>query len=741
MQAPGFVMCTVVVLLACLALSCQSRRVQCRRSHKQHHLACDLAKQHFMDMKRPMLALLSQHPAVAFKFCYPRPHSHIHNPASVKTFLGSGGPLLSVQQASVPVVQRASLPVLRASSRALPRSGRRASRDEWLILLRCVATDWPLLISAFASLLLAAAGEASLPALQSAVLNAALGLNGVSSSLNSLLMQLCALGVVTSIMCGIRGFLFYMCGARLVARLKKKVFSTLLSQPQAFHDKQGLGEVSSRLATDCEKLGDALSFNVNIALRQTMQTFFALSIVFHINAHFAGLVLTGVALRTLWSKFYAKASRRLAKAKQDAVAVSSGVAEQCMSLIKLVRTHGSQVQETSRYGQQLDTVVNMQTRQGALYGGNFIITGILKWAMHCSVLCLGSVLLTTGQLQRDALTSFVLYTTFISSHSSQVGNNLAFLEAALGAASTVFDYLVPRTPNGTVNKSNVAALHKYLPTEAPLPKDLLPIKIKEIDKNALVGATAATKPGVLVFDGVDFAYPSHPNSTVLEKVSLSVHAGEQVAIVGESGSGKSTLFALALRLYQPTGGRVTFNGVTLDDMDEPTLRSSIAWVQQEPPLFPNKTIRENIAYGLYEVSHEDIEAAAREANAYSFIQKLPGGFETRIDATGSSLSAGQKQRLALARALVRDPALLLLDEATSALDPESEQLVQAAIQRASKRRAVLFTTHKTGQAQHADRIIVMSSGRIVEHGNHLELLKQKGAYARLLGLNASEDIR
>ncbi len=176
-------------------------------------------------------------------------------------------------------------------------------------------------------------------------------------------------------------------------------------------------------------------------------------------------------------------------------------------------------------------------------------------------------------------------------------------------------------------------------------------------------------------------------------------------------------------------------------MDEATLRRQVAWVQQEPPLFPNATVRENIAYGLAECPVERIEAAAKEANAYDFIMGLPQGFDTRIGAAGASLSGGKKKRVALARALVRDPVLLLLDEATSALDPESEQLVEAAIARAAAERTVLFTTHKVAQARSADRIIVLAHGVIVEEGTHAELLRKNGAYAQLVrvGDGVSED--
>ena len=632
---------------------------------------------------------------------------------------------------------RTSIPTLADTGK------KRTSRDEWSTLVKLCAPDWPLLVGAFTGLGFAATGEALLPALQGAALNAALGLNaptGGALSVRTALVRLGGVGVATAIFTGIRGFLFWICGSRLVQRLRATLFTALLRQPQAFHDEQGPGELSSRLATDCVKLGDVLSLNVNIVLRQVMQSLVGVSIILRINARLAGLVLAGVAFRAAFSHVYAKASRRISKAQQDALAASSGVAEQCLSLIKVVRSHGNEEAEGRRYGAQLQRLLELQTRQGLLYGGSRVVNGGLSAAMLTGVLALGASLVGCGVLPREALTSFVLYVTFISDASGDVADQWSRIQEALGAATGVFDYLIPRPLQGTSPDSADAASGTadgiVVPSAPPSP----PAPARSADSEAL-GESASSRRGALTFEGVDFAYPSRPSIDVFESLSLAVSPGERVAIVGGSGSGKSTIFALAMRFYAPSAGRVLLDGADVASEDETALRRQIAWVQQEPPLFPNCTIRENIGYGLPDVSDEAVVAAAREANAFDFISALPQGFETRIGAAGAALSGGQKQRVALARALVRDPALLLLDEATSALDPESEELVEAAIRRASEDRTVLFTTHKVSQAQFASRIIVMSHGAIVEQGTHAELIAKGGAYAGLfrLGDSVSED--
>lgn len=237
------------------------------------------------------------------------------------------------------------------------------------------------------------------------------------------------------------------------------------------------------------------------------------------------------------------------------------------------------------------------------------------------------------------------------------------------------------------------------------------------------------------FEGVGFAYD--PDEPVLSGLEIEVRAGEVVALVGPSGAGKSTLVDLVGRFYDPTEGRITIDGVDLRDYRIHSLRSRLGIVSQETVLF-HDTVRANIAYGLQGVSAADVERAARAANAHDFIMELPEGYDTVLGERGTRLSGGQRQRIAIARAMLRDPAILIFDEATSALDSESEQLVQQATEELLTGRTVFVIAHRLSTVRHADQILVLRNGRIVERGRHEDLLSREGVYRRLHDLQFAE---
>jgi ATP-binding cassette subfamily B protein len=236
--------------------------------------------------------------------------------------------------------------------------------------------------------------------------------------------------------------------------------------------------------------------------------------------------------------------------------------------------------------------------------------------------------------------------------------------------------------------------------------------------------------------GLNFRYPSRPNTLALQDLALNLCPGETVALVGESGAGKTTVFQLLQRFYEPESGEILLDGQPIAQLSLATLRQRIGFVPQDSTLFSSNAL-ENIRYGRPDASEVEVIEAAKAAHAHDFISALPEGYNTFLGERGVRLSGGQRQRIAIARAMLKNPPLLLLDEATSALDAESERLVQQALDAAMRGRSTLVIAHRLATVQHADRIVVLEHGRVVEVGTHADLVARGGAYAKLAALQFS----
>jgi ATP-binding cassette, subfamily B, bacterial len=500
-----------------------------------------------------------------------------------------------------------------------------------------------------------------------------------------------------------RFYLVMTIGERIVADLRRDVFAHLVSLSPAFFDSARSGELISRLTADTTQIKSAVGASVSMALRNVMLFIGATAMMVITSPRLSGFVLLAIPLVVLPLVAFGRWVRRLSRKAQDTLADATAYASELVGAIRTVQAYTSERLAEARFGGEVEQAyeaARSSTRARA------VLTAIIIFIVFSSVvviLWVGSHDVLTGTISMGRLGQFVLYTAFAAAALGQLSEVWGDVSAASGAAERLFEILRV--------KSQIAV---------PASPRALPVPAR----------------GDVSFKNVSFAYPTRPDALAVDGVSLSVRAGERVAIVGPSGAGKSTLFHLLLRFYDPADGVISFDGVPITAADPREVRSHIALVPQESVVFAT-TARENIRFGRPDADDADdaeVERAAELAHATEFIRRLPGGFEAQLGERGVTLSGGQRQRIAIARAILRDAPLLLLDEATSSLDAESETLVQTALEELMYHRTTLVIAHRLATVLSCDRIMVMDQGRIVEQGTHASLVAANGLYARLARL-------
>ncbi|XP_051122329.1 ABC transporter B family member 26, chloroplastic isoform X2 [Andrographis paniculata] len=499
---------------------------------------------------------------------------------------------------------------------------------------------------------------------------------------------------------GVRGCLFGIANMILVKRLRERLYSALLLQDIAFFDSETVGGLTSRLGSDCQQVSRVIGNDLNLIMRNVLQGSGALIYLLILSLPL-GLCVLGICISvSAIMVIYGQYQKKSAKLIQEFTASANDVAQETFSLMRTVRVYGTEKQELGRYDQWLEKIASISLRQSAAYGvWNFSFNTLYHSTQVIAVL-IGGMSILSGHITAEQLTKFILYSEWLIYSTWWVGDNLSSLMQSVGASEKVF-HLIDLSPS---------------------------------DQFTAKGLKLQKLIGRVEFVDISFHYPSRTEAPVLQHFNFTVHPGEIVAFVGLSGSGKSTVVNLLLRLYEPTNGEILIDGYPMKGLNIKWLRERIGYVGQEPRLF-RMDVYSNIKYGCpHDVSQQDVEWAAKQAFAHDFISSLPNGYQTLVD--DDLLSGGQKQRIAIARAILRDPSILILDEATSALDAESEHNVKGVLRSVRRdldsKRTVFVIAHRLSTIQTADRIVVMDAGKIVEIGDHTELLNKDGLYARLI---------
>jgi len=489
----------------------------------------------------------------------------------------------------------------------------------------------------------------------------------------------------------------------VVRDLRQRLFGRLLALDLGFFQRTRVGLVVSSLIVDTDGAKGAIPTVLAALFRNAVMILTLLAILVGISPALTGLTLLALPLLVVGVRILVRNLRRHSRAWTEERGELTAAVTERLAAIKLIRGYGQEEREASAFAEQTERFrrrvvktqryVALPSPISEVFGGLVII--LVIWAG------------TRPGLIGDPLTPsltilFVVSALRVMSPLKAIAQVPAHLALAMASTERVFRLL-----------------------DEPVAEREAP------------DAVPAAFAGQLIFDRVTFRY-SPEEEPVLREVSFSVPKGRVVAIVGPSGAGKTTLLDLVPRFYDPTEGEIRLDGVPLTRLSRRSLRALIGLVSQDTVLL-NDTVFNNIAYGRPDATPVEVAAAAAAANAAQFIAELPRGYETLLGERGTRLSGGQRQRIAIARALLRDPPLLILDEATSALDTESERLVQEAIDRLMRTRTVLVVAHRLATVRHADEIVVIDRGRLVERGSHDELLARGGLYRRLYDLQFRTD--
>lgn len=477
----------------------------------------------------------------------------------------------------------------------------------------------------------------------------------------------------------------------VLAKIRQDTYAHLVRMPMTFFAQRRVGELNSRISADVALLQEGMTTVLAEFLRQFITIGAGITLLTYVSVELTLTMLASLPVVALCAVFFGRYIRKLSRQVQDRIADTNVIVDETLQGIQNVKAFGNEPYETARYGRSVLDAKRL-AMTGVRWRGAFV--SFIIFAMFGVVVFIvwrAVHLRDEGLLQVGDIASFLGLSIMIGASIGSIPELVTTLLKAVGATERLMD------------------LQHEKPEDLPL----------------IAGPEHRGPAGDIAFEHVSFHYATRPDQPVLRDVSFTVRAGERVALVGPSGAGKSTIASLVMRFYDVTSGRITIGGTDVRDMPLAELRGEMAIVPQEVLLFGG-TIRENIAYGRPGASDAEVEAAARKANAHAFIETFTQGYDTIVGERGIQLSGGQRQRIAIARAVLKDPAILILDEATSALDTASEKLVQEALDKLMEGRTSIVIAHRLSTVRHADRILVLQGGTVLQSGTHDELIADAG---------------
>lgn len=483
-------------------------------------------------------------------------------------------------------------------------------------------------------------------------------------------------------------------GEKIVADLRKNLYEHLNRLSLKFYSNQRLGEITSRLTNDVAAIRDAVTGTLSEGLTQSINLVGSVVLMVYLNWRLSLIIFITVPVITIAVRYFGQLIRKLSREVQDRLADTTAIAEEALGAIESVKSFAREPYEIGRYNVGVDTLFDT-ARKRVLFSNLFWSSvGVVFMSTMIIIFWYGGTEVLAGRLTAGDLVAFIFFAFNIGRSMSGMARVYTVFSSAVGASERIFGLLSEKP--GVEDHPDA-------------------MQMRNVE-------------GAVSFEKVSFHYEE--NQPVLSDISFSCSPGDIVALIGPSGAGKTTLLKLIPRFYDVQKGTIRFDGVDISKVTQQSLRSQIAVVPQDIQLF-GSTIRENIRYGRLDATDQEIEEAAKFAQAHDFIMAHPDGYDALVGERGIKLSGGQRQRVAIARAILKEPNILLLDEATSSLDSESEAAVQVALNHLMKRCTTFVIAHRLSTIQNATTILVMDDGRISEQGTHQQLLNQNGLYRRL----------
>ena len=525
------------------------------------------------------------------------------------------------------------------------------------------------------------------------------------NSVNGIAFALFILFGIQSLFSFFRVVLFNNVTENALRDLRNDAFERMIYMPMDFFNTHKVGELTSRIASDITQIQETMRTTIAEFFRQLVIVVGGITFLVFISWKLSLIMLGTVPVMAIIAVIFGRYIRKLSKNAQDFTAESNSIIEEALSGIANVKAFTNEIFNLNRFRINTQKMRDLNVKSG-IWRGVFVSFIIFCLFGAIVFIIWQGMIMTQGAhptLPKEGFYQFILFTILMGASIGSLPELYANIQKALGAVENLVEIMNTATERELVD-----------------------------------GTKKPTLSGNIRLEDVHFQYPQRLDVPVLSGINFSIARNQTLAVVGGSGAGKSTLASLLLRYYEPQSGAVFFDDTNTREIDLEYLRSHIAIVPQEVMLFAD-TIQENIRFGRPEASNQEIEDAAKAANALEFIQSFPEGMNTQVGDRGIQLSGGQKQRIAIARAILKNPAILILDEATSALDSESEKLVQDALDRLMTNRTAIVIAHRLSTIRKADKIIVLQDGKIIEEGNHETLIGLNGAYARFVELqNLSE---